>query len=308
MLFPIADAHCDYLYNDVYNGYDISDPVKDQHISLASLKKGNVKLQFFAVWVDSRIKYPYLHQAMSMIDACHLIVDAYDELCWFDSDYNPESDKTAVVLTLEGGEAIEGSLTNLRNFYRLGARAMTFTWNHTNSLAQPAMRKNAKGLTELGKEVLYEMNEIGMAVDVSHLSDAGIDDCLALSTAPIFASHTNCRSIKAHARNMRDDHIREIGARGGVIGVNFYIPHLTDDAKPSVRQVVDHIEHIVELGGIGCPVLGSDFDGMNPTIRDLSTSADMQNITIELVRRGFNDDEVLRICYKNLRDYIARFF
>ncbi|MDO4568668.1 MAG: membrane dipeptidase, partial [Clostridia bacterium] len=252
MIYPFADAHCDYLYHAVNRGYDILSPKEKQMVSLPALKRGNVKLQFFAVWVDRKLSVPYAQQAMEMIDAYHRMLDECEELCEFTPDFDERSGKTACVLTIEGAEAIEESFAALRNYHRLGVRAMTLTWNHQNAFAHPATGVSRRGLKPLGRRAIELMEEIGIALDVSHLSDACIDDVLALTAAPVFASHSNSRSVHVHRRNLCDDHIREIAKRGGVIGVNFYRQHLTDAAKCSSADVVRHIERIAGLGGIGC--------------------------------------------------------
>ena len=308
MLFPAADGHCDYLYGQINSRYDLVHPVANQAIRMKDMKEGNVKLQFFAVWIDMKLKIPPLHQALSMIDAYHKNLELYpDDLCVLTQDYTPDVNRIATVLAIEGGEAIDGSLMILNDMYRLGVRAMTLTWNYNNELAGAALAFGNKGLTPLGKDVIREMNRLGIAADVSHLSDRGIDDILELSDEPVFASHSNARSVFASNRSLSDGHIREIARRGGTVGVNFYSKQLSKKTVPDIDDIIDHMIHIAEIGGIGCCAIGSDFDGMPVYPAGLATSAGLPSLSARMLERGFTEKEVARIFYQNLRDYIVRY-
>ena len=306
--FPMADAHCDFLYYMVTEDFDIRTLAKNQAIHLPYLKKGGVGVQFFAVWMDSERRVPYLQQAMDMIDAYYRMLDSSEELISFKPDFDPSCGKIATVLTIEDGSAIEGSLANLRLFHRLGVRAMTLTWNETNDLAAPAMRKGNKGLTKLGKRVIREMCDIGMAIDVSHLSDAGIDDILDIADRPIFASHSNARAIHDHKRSLCDRHIEAIAKQGGVVGVNFYSPHLCGEREATLNDIVAHILHILEVGGPDCPAIGSDFDGMEEYLPDMQNSSMLPNLADALLKAGISETQVRKICYDNLIGYISKFY
>lgn len=305
--FPCADAHCDFLYGMQNHGYDISSPKGKQTINLADMNAGNVKLQFFAAWIDMLLKQNPLSQCMNMIDAYYRMIEANPILVPFDRNFDVNGDKIGVVLTIEGGEAIEGSVENLRMLYKLGVRAMTLTWNDVNSLAYPAVKKSRRGLSALGKEVVSEMNRIGMAVDLAHLGDAGIDDVLSITTQPVFASHTNARSVHNHPRCMQDAHIKAIADMGGVIGVNFYYKQLTNMKICSIYDVLNHIEHVIKIGGIDCCALGSDFDGMDKCPMGLENSSGFKSLAQGLLDRGFSDEDVYKIMYGNLAKYITNF-
>ncbi len=305
--FPAADAHCDFLYGMVQNNYDIAAPEQGQSICLSHMRTGGVKLQFFAVWVDMLLKRSPLNQCLCMIDAYYRMLEANPGFVPFSKDFDPLGGKIATVLTIEGAEAIEGSLENLRVLYRLGVRAMTLTWNYVNSLAYPAVKRSKRGLSDAGKKVVKEMCRIGMAIDISHLNDYGIDEVLSIADRPVFASHSNARALCAHPRCIRDDHIRAVAEAGGVIGVNFYHKQLTDEKNADVDDVIRHIEHIAEIGGIACVALGSDFDGMDKYIDGLEDSRGLLLIANKLVKLGLNDEQIGRIMYRNLAGYMGRF-
>lgn len=306
-MFPVADGHCDYLYGAVQSGYDLRKPKREQAIRLDDLLCGGVALQFFACWIDTALASPPLHQCLAMIDAYERMLEAHSELVPLTRDFVPESGKIAAVLSVEGGEALDGSMAVLRVLYRLGVRALTLTWNENNELAGAAMGRGNKGLSAIGRDIVDEMCALGVAIDVSHLSDRGIEQVLARTTRPVFASHSNARGAHDHARSLSDALIREIANQGGTVGINFYYQQLTKSSEACIEDIVRHICRVVEIGGIGCCAIGSDLDGMQQYPKDFKTSRDYPALFEALLRRGFSEAEVYRIAYQNLRDYIVQF-
>lgn len=306
-LFPAADGHCDFLYGMVERGYDLAAPKKDQAIRLDKLIEGGVKLQLFAAWIDMELDKNPLNQCLCMIDAYYRMLEENPRLTPLTKDFDINGDGIATVLTVEGGEAIEATVSNLRILHRLGVRAMTLTWNDVNRLAYPAAKKMKKGLTKLGKEAVEEMCRLGIAVDLAHLGDPGIDDVLEIATRPVFSSHTNARALCELPRCMKDEHIKEIAKRGGVIGVNFYHKQLVEGRMATVDDVIRHLAHYIEVGGIGCAAIGSDFDGMNRYIEGLETSAGYPLIAERLIKLGLSEEQVSDIMFGNLYRYIINF-
>lgn len=307
MRTPIADGHCDYLYGAVQSGYDLYKPKRGQAVILDDMLAGGVKLQFFACWIDTQLRTSPLHQCVAMIDAYERMLAKTEALTPLTRDQTPAEGLIETVLTVEGGEAIEGSKAVLRMLKRLGVSAMTLTWNENNELSGAAMAHGNKGLTALGKGIVDEMCRINMAIDVSHLSDRGISGVLERADRPIFASHSNARAICDSPRALSDEQIRAIASCDGVIGVNFYYMQLCGDQMASIDDIVRHICHIAEVGGVGCCALGSDFDGMQQYPRDLRTSRDFPALMQALQKAGFSSEELRRIAYENLRNYIVRF-
>lgn len=309
-MLPVADGHCDYLYGAVNRGYSFSGKKPSaQNICKDTLLEGNVKLQFFAVWTDMSMRIPPLEQCLMMIDAYQNMVESEPLLSPLTKDAlpNAEGDGIRTVLTIEGGEAIEGSLAVLRSVSRLGVRAMSLTWNQNNELAGAALGRGNKGLTELGREVVAEMDRIGMAVDLSHLSDRGIDEVLTLTERPPFASHSNCRAVCDAARSLTDERIRLIARRGGTVGINFYPPQLVTRGTATMRNVVDQIRHLADVGGVECCAIGSDYDGMPHYPPDLKDSGCFPALAEALRLAGFTAEEVERILYRNLFDYMQQY-
>ncbi|MCR5610535.1 MAG: dipeptidase [Clostridiales bacterium] len=294
-----ADGHCDFLYGMANEDYDLADPKPRQSVSLAGLKAGNVKLQLFAAWIDVKHRRPYLSQFMSMADAFERMLEDNPELIKLTPDFDVNGDKIAAMLTIEGGEAVEGYEDILRSVHRMGARAMTLTWNTRNELADPALKKSRKGLTFLGKEIVREMGRIGMAVDVSHLNDAGIEDVLK-EDVKVFASHSNAREVFYSERSLPDELIKEIAARGGTVGVNFYYKQLSPKKRADIDDVARHAAHILEVGGEDCLAIGSDFDGMGQYPEGLSDPSGLPNLIPAFERYGITGEALEKACWKNL--------
>ncbi len=308
-MIPVADAHCDFLYYMLHNQYSLEKAAPKQAVSLPHMRAGGAAMQFFAAWIDPDMKVPGLQQCMWLIDAYHRMLESCaDAVVPFSPEFTPQSGKIAAVLTIEGGEAIMGQEENLRLFHRLGVRAMSLTWNVSNELAHPAMSRINRGLTRLGKDIVREMDRIGMAVDVAHLSDAGIDDVLSLAERPIFSSHTNARAVCPHKRSLSDKHIRSIAEKGGVICVNYFPPQLCKRGEASISDIVQHILHVIRVAGIAHVALGSDFDGMVEYPRDLKNWSDVPGLFLALRQAGLGEADVRRIAYDNLRNYIVQFY
>ena len=307
MQFYTADAHCDFLFGAMDYGWTIDTQKRNQTITLENLKKGGTALQFLAAWADTTLKVPPLEQVLIMIDRYHTMLEAHPELVALTKDFDPASGRISTVLAVEGAECLGASPSILRDLYRLGVRAMTFTWNSDNELAGAGQGKKRHGLSAAGREILAEMNRLGIAFDVSHLSDAGIEDALSLSTQPIFASHSNCRALQNAPRCLKDEYIRAIAEKGGVVGINFYGPQLVESGHAVIKDIVRHIAHAVSVGGIEHVCIGSDFDGMQRYPKDLKNPSDLPALFDALLQEGFTPAEVERIAYRNLHDYIVQF-
>ena len=307
MHFHVADAHCDYLFGAMDYGWTIDTQQRSQTITLENLLKGGVALQFLAAWSDTKLRVPPLEQVLIMIDRYESMLESHPEFVKLSKDFDPASGKIATVLTVEGAECLGASPSILRDLYRLGVRAMTFTWNSDNELAGAAQGKKRRGLSAAGREILGEMNRLGIAFDVSHLSDDGVEDALALSTQPIFASHSNCRKHQNAPRCLKDEYIKAIADQGGVVGINFYGPQLCSSGHATIRDIVRHIAHAASIAGVDHVCIGSDFDGMQQYPKDLKNPSDLPALLDALLSEGFTPAEVERIAYRNLHDYIVQF-
>ena len=231
----VWDAHMDSLQRVVMHGVDLG--VRgDGQADLVRWKEGGVDVQIFAVWVDTIYgRHHAARRAFQQIDAFHTLLERYPdriELARTGADVTRivAAGKLAALLAIEGGIAIQNDLALLRTFHRLGASSMTLTHSATIDWADASTdAKRWGGLTEFGKEVVREMNRLGMVVDVSHVSDDVVRDVLEISAVPVIASHSCSRALCDQPRNIPDDLMRAVAARGGVIGINFFSAFLDAD-------------------------------------------------------------------------------
>lgn len=236
---------------------------------------------------------------------------------------NQQNGLLSALLTVEEGEVCQGNLAFLRNFYRLGVRMMTLTWNYENQLGFPNDfpkqgdpkpksshtyfmngTPSKKGLKEKGLEFIAEMERLGIIIDVSHLSDGGFYDVYNHTSRPFVASHSNAREVCPHCRNMTDDMIRKMGERGCVIGLNYlgkFLSAVSEDGRPksSLEAMVRHAKYITNLGGMDCLGLGSDFDGFTEQSELYDCSA-MPLLSEALKKNGFSSSDVDKIFYQNV--------
>src|SRR5918911_4156700 len=234
----IVDGHNDITSPMVDEGYDLGTPSAGKyHTDIARMKQGGMTAQFFSIYVDKKYVTTggSARRAMDMIDIVYRAVERHPADLMIatsvaDIRRAKQQQKIAALMGIEGGHAIENSLAALRDFYRLGVRYMTLTHNNTNDWADSSRDEpRHNGLTDFGREVVREMNRIGMLVDVSHVSDKTMSDVLDISTAPIIASHSSARALANRPRNIPDELLRRIGKNGGVVMVNFYPAFISMD-------------------------------------------------------------------------------
>ena len=311
----VVDTHCDTLqalFPDLFPSVTpsrvdegLGKRSDKGHVDIPRMKEGGVNCQVFAIFVSNVPDPPKpLHRALNL-------VDVFYRECERNEDIEPvtsydgilkaiEAGKIAAMLSLEGGEALEADVAMLRVFYRLGVRMMSLTWNHRNYLADGVREERTRsGLTNLGLKVVEEMERLGIVIDVSHLSESCFWDLVEVTDSPIIASHSNCRALCDHPRNLTDRQIEAIADKGGVIGMNFYPKFLRKEGRASVSDVVDHMEHIINLVGVDYVGLGSDFDGISATPAGLEDVSKLPNITLELVSRGYSEEEIRKILGEN---------
>jgi membrane dipeptidase len=302
----VWDSHCDTLMDITAGRRTLGQRSTGGHLDLPRLRQGGVKVQIFAIYIESP---PFLRRTLEFISAFYReLAENKGKLALATSAAEIKEatarGEVAALLSIEGGEALEGTPAILPCLYRLGVRALGLTWNHRNQLADGiAEARTGGGLTTLGLETVAEMNRLGMVVDVSHLSPAGFWDVLEHSRHPVIASHSNARGLHDHPRNLDDDQIRALAARGGVMGINFAPDFLGPGAD--LETVLDHIDYIARLAGCDCIGLGSDYDGISATPRGLEDVSQLANITRGLVARGYSDPDILKILGGNFARVFA---
>jgi len=335
------DSHIDTAQRVLIDRADISQRSPVGHVDIPRLKEGGVNAPFFALWVPSYYKGPEaIRRTLDLRDAMQRVFDTHPELIApaltaGDVERITRSGRIAAILTLEGGHQIDNDLAVLRMYHRLGIRAMTLTHFRNNDWADSSTDKPAhNGLTAFGKEVVKEMNRIGMIVDVSHVSDKTFFDTLAVTTKPVIATHSSCRELSDVPRNMTDDMLRALAKNGGVVGINFgegflnpkdaaqlkatidsvaLEPALTGkalddyaaeelhrDMKPkpafgTIDDAVAHIDHAIKIAGIDHVGIGSDFDGISSPPKGLEDIGKMPALKAALKKQGYSDEDLKKI-------------
>ena len=201
---------------------------------------------------------------------------------------------------IENGYAIGKDLKNLQLFKEMGVSYITLTHNGDNDIADSSIGKNEhNGLSDFGKEVVREMNRLGIIIDISHTSEKTSFDVLKISKHPIIASHSSAKALCNHPRNISDKLMKAIAEKGGVIQICLYGPFLKKGENASVKDAVDHIDYVVKTVGINHVGIGSDFDG-GGGIKGLRKVNEYPQLTIELLRRGYSEEEIAKIWGENL--------
>lgn len=323
----VVDMHCDTIA-EIHEiraaGKDISLRSNPLHLDLEKMKAGDYGLQNFALFVNLGSQENPFEFAMDLLDTFYQEMDKNTDLIgvvrsWEDIEKNWKEGKMSALLTIEEGGVCQGKLSYLRDFYRLGVRMMTLTWNHVNELGWPN-NLNLEGsatmgcadmehrLTETGIAFVEEMERLGMIVDVSHLNDGGFWDVVKYAKKPFVASHSNCRAlVPGCPRDLTDEMLRALAEKGGVAGINYCTDFLRspeawkDGEKRTslVSDMVRHMKHMKHVGGIGCIGLGSDFDGIGGEL-EMKSAADLPLLEREMSRQGFTQTEIEAVFHGNV--------
>ncbi len=244
----VIDTHADTTQRMLDDDYDLADPLKGGYLNFESARKGNLGAEFFSIWVDPKAYTGHdAHRTLELIDAVYQQAAKHPQQMRM--AFSPEDiiaahreHKLAALMGIEGGHSIENSLGLLRDYYRLGVRYMTLTWSNSNGWADssgdiddPAVPHTKDGLSDFGKDVVYEMNRLGMMVDISHVADKTFYRTLIISRAPVIASHSSARALSNSPRNMDDNMLHAIGQYGGVVMVNFYSSFVSEAYRKAAK-------------------------------------------------------------------------
>ena len=295
----IADSHCDTLYA-LMRGRRPDELM----VNREKMAQGGMGMHTFALFTGSQgtSGTPYL-DAVNML-ACRdqLQMPIYTGLL---PEKIPEG--PFGVISIEGGEALEGKLERLYEFYRsAGIRMIALTWNYENEIGHPAKNGPQPGLKPFGLRLLQEMDKLGIYADVSHLNEAGFWDIYDNMTLPPIASHSNNRELCDVPRNLRKEQIKAIIEKGGYIGINFYTAFLTKDETATIDDVLRHIDSIMEMGGEDVLGFGSDFDGIERWPEGLYDSSCFPKLIEALSKHGYSDAIIEKIAGLNLWNLLKR--
>ena len=341
----VVDTHCDTTQRLADPEFDLALRHDDGHVDIPRMREGGVDAMFFAVYAPGPVQpgagVNTAHEQITNIQSTvHRHADALalartaDEI-----RAAKESKRIALLIAIEGGYLIEDSLDNLRTFHDCGATYLTLTHSfHTtwadSSGVHEALAPLHGGLTDFGHEVVRELNRLGMMVDISHVSDDTFWDVLKTSSAPIIATHSSCRSVSPHRRNLSDEMIKAVADCGGVVQINFAAAFIDADHPPIVRNtsaqsnacctvsnrptidhvtplsvLVDHFDRALQLVGPDHVGVGTDFDGVPSLPADVTDCSMLPNLTAALMQRGYGEDDLCKVLGDNvlrLMDTCAR--
>jgi membrane dipeptidase len=349
---PLIDGHNDLPWEirisktaprDVA-AYDLRGHVPG-HTDLERLKAGQVGAQFWSIYVPGEVKDSgFARIQLEQFDIALRTIARYPDrltlaLTAADIEREFKRGRIASLLGMEGGHVIENSLGALRAYYDLGARYLTLTHNVTLDWADAAADSARHGgLTEFGREVVREMNRLGMLVDLSHVSPGTMSDALDVAAAPVIFSHSSARALTDHVRNVPDSILQRLPENGGVVMVTFVPAFVSQEvadweevateegkkveaqvsdtverrrqmdawvaAHPrpdaTLAQVANHIDHVRKLAGVDHVAIGSDFDGIEHTPVGLENVSTFPQLFAELIRRGWSDDDLRKLAGRNL--------
>lgn len=302
-----VDGHADILNRMGANGSDFYDPVAALHMNYRRLKESGVDLQVFVTFVEPDVPQgEQLYRVFASLRRFHVnvarpgVVEAVRtarDLRAMIRALATGDRRLYALLSVEGADALGGELGVLDAWFALGVRVIGLTWNPANCIADGVGEPRGAGLTQFGRQVVRRMQELGMLVDVSHLSARGVMDVLELANGPIVASHSNAAALHAHRRNLTDDQVRAIAAGGGLVGATF-MPEFLGDGKVRSVDVIRHLDRLLDLAGPDHVGLGSDFDGIDETPEDLRDGADYPRL-LEQIYARYGDAVASRVAGGN---------
>ena len=296
----ICDTHCDTLYMRALQ------PEQTPCVTMESMKKGGVSLQTCTLFAGTKGVSGQPHAKALAEYAAFERLEREEGWQRVDSPLEAKDGEVRILLSVEGGEIFEGSVERVHEFYALGVRMAALTWNNENEIASPAKGGSKDGIKPQGWVLLREMAALRMAADTSHLNETGFWELIDRHSQPPMASHSCAAALCPHFRNLTDEQIRAMAARGGWIGVNFYPRFLREDGRATVRDIADHIDHICQLGAQAHVGFGSDFDGIECTPADCQSPAQVPAILEELRRRGYDERALAGIAGENFLNYYRR--
>lgn len=330
----VVDTHIDTLTHLVARAPDFSKVLEAGRVDIPRLRAGGVGAAYFAIWIDEGTPdAEALKYTLHSLDVIHETARRHSDdleiaLTAGDVDRIHRAGKVAVVITIEGGRVVCHDLRVLRVLHALGVRSITLAWGAATSWMDSWNDEKHGGLTAFGRDVVAEMNHLGMLVDVSHASDRAFWQILDVSTKPVFASHSSCRALTPTMRNMTDDMMRAMAEKGGVVNINFGSGFLTAEPEqvhpkrfgprqppprdqfdkvgwkspaPGVpfARLIAHFEHAIDVVGADHVGIGSDFDGVKSVPQAMDDISRLPAITGALLKRGRSESEIRKVLGEN---------
>lgn len=315
----ILDIHAD-IFSDIFMKRLNNENNIMKRYHLDKYKEGGVNGGIFVFWQDPELIKYYNYEGLKlMMKYADEEIKLSNDFLYIAKNYEEyihglEQNKITAMMHLEGAKSLENKIDKVEEIYKYGIRTASLTWNEENLLATGARGSSENGLKPMGKDFIKECESIGITIDVSHANDKTFYDIYNVSTKPIIATHSNARILCSSKRNLLDDQIKLIKETDGIIGINSYTDFIHDDRdKQDLKHLVNHIDYIVDLIGIDNVCFGFDYcDYLDldegDCTKNLENTSKSQNILIELKRRGYKEEHIEKIAYKNYLRFIKKNF
>ncbi|KAK9542868.1 hypothetical protein VZT92_000693 [Zoarces viviparus] len=320
---PLIDGHNDLpwqlrkQFNNELNKVDLN-TLGTTHTNIPKIKEGRLGAQFWSAYVPCETQYKdAVRQTLEQIDVVHRMCQKYPETFMFATSSKDIMDafnmnKTASLIGVEGGHSLDSSLGTLRTMYQLGVRYLTLThscntpWADNWLVDTGSEPSQHSGLSPFGKQLIVEMNRLGMLIDLAHVTEAVMNQVLDMSAAPVIFSHSSAYSICPHKRNVPDNVLIRVNETGGIVMVNFYNDYVTCSKTANISHVADHFDHIKKVAGAGVVGFGGDYDGVTRLPEGLEDVSKVPKVVAELLRRGWTDEEVKAALGNNLLRVLSK--
>jgi membrane dipeptidase len=298
----VIDGHADTLDRVLEEGHDFLESAPDFHIDLPRLTEAGVNCQVLSLWTPPEYQGERATvRALEMISAFLDMRRERADLRQVTTVGDLDPERAGFCLSFEGAEPLAGKVSLLEAFYQLGVRMIALTWNGRNPFADGLkVGPNPSGLTELGHELVERMAELGVVLDLAHIAEPGFWDALKGSQGPVVATHANARALHDHPRNLKDEQLKAIAERGGLVGVTF-VPSFLAPQHADLDDVLAHLDYMVRLIGEDHVALGSDFDGITAPPTRLTGVQCLPALTEGMLARGYSEDRIAKILGSNWR-------
>ena len=297
--YPVIDGHADSILQVLSGERSLGVESQIGHLDFPRARQAGLTATVQAAW-PAPVYYPVAaKRVLGAIDALLVEIEATPNTCLARTASDVlsafDNGELAVILDIEGAEALHGELALLRGYYRLGVRILQPVWNHRNDAAEGVIEEGLPGgLSRFGQSLVREMNRLGMMLDLSHLTAPGFRDVLELSEDPVLFTHGNCRALHDHRRNLTDEQIRALAARGGVFGISV-VNGFMSSGQSDYHTFADHVDHVVQLVGPDFAAYGTDFDGTDILPMGLENVTLLPNATADLLERGYSEADLAKI-------------
>ncbi|XP_046897401.1 dipeptidase 1 isoform X2 [Hypomesus transpacificus] len=306
---PLIDGHNDLpwqlrmKFNNQLSNVDLY-TLNNTHTNIPKIREGRLGAQFWSAYVPCESQYKdAVRQTLEQIDVVHRMCQKYPEVFMFAASSQDiveafAQKKTASLIGVEGGHSLDSSLGTLRTMYQLGARYLTLThscntpWADNWLVDTGSEPSQHNGLSKFGKQLIVEMNRLGMLIDLAHVTEKVMDQVLDMSMAPVIFSHSSAYTICPHKRNVPDRILKRVRDKQGIVMINFYNDYVTCSKTASLSDVADHFDHIRSVAGAGIIGFGGDYDGVGRVPVGLEDVSKVPGLVAELLKRGWNDTEI----------------